>query len=573
AKGIDLETIKPEWTRWNAFSQVSVFPDYGFRGWGLSPKFRGRLPAQKTMVIDMHALAALTAWDGDLDRLGHAWYDLSAFVYRVRPRAGQVCVIGAGGGRDVLAALASRAARVWAVEVNPLIVDGVVRGAYREFTGGLYDRDDVTPVIADGRGFLRHTDETFDVIHLSMVDTSAATAAGAHALTENGLYTREAVTEMLARLRPGGVLSMASVSPPGLAVGARLAALARAGLTARGEVDVAGAVLVLRADTLYDLLIKPGGFTAAERERARVQAEGLGFEVVHALGAPPPRDREAGWIATILGEPDPARLLTTQRSWPLDTTAPDDDRPFFFYQSRLAAAGADETSAHLLGGGLGILLRLAAVAAIMVLTLLLAPLVVARVQRGRRIAPAPALAFVTALGLGFMFLEIGLLQRLGLYLAHPTATLAAVLAVLLLCGGLGSRLFAGTGARIDALTRALLGVLGYLGLVVFTGLFDQVIAASWGLGVPARVLVAFALVAPLALPLGAALPAALARVAVREPGAIPWLWAVNSGASVLGAVAATIVAIHGGARACLIVGAGCYALALVLARFVGRGRP
>src|SRR5690606_12833946 len=147
-----------------------------------------------------------------------------------KPDTSAACVIGAGGGKDVIASLASGTQEVTAVEVNPIIVNQVMRGRYREYVGDLYGRADVTAVVEDGRSFVRRTEKKFDIVHLSMVDTSAASAAGAYALTENALYTQEAFEDFIQALKPGGVLSVSSVSLPDLWVGARLASIARAAL-------------------------------------------------------------------------------------------------------------------------------------------------------------------------------------------------------------------------------------------------------------------------------------------------------------------------------------------------------
>jgi hypothetical protein len=129
AKGIDLRETPPAFHRWNAFSTVTVLPDEGFRGWGMSPVYTGPVPEQQKLVIDMNAMTTLTRFDGDLGSVQHALHDLSALLWTLRPGAERVCIIGAGGGKDVLAALASGARHVVAVEINPLIVDDVMRGA------------------------------------------------------------------------------------------------------------------------------------------------------------------------------------------------------------------------------------------------------------------------------------------------------------------------------------------------------------------------------------------------------------------------------------------------------------
>lgn len=639
AKGLDLQNqfFKPEWSRWNAHSHVAVLPPHGFRGWGMSEGFRGRIPEQKTLVIDMNAMTTLTRFDGDIARMGHTWFDLSSFAYRLRPRAEAVCVIGAGGGKDVLGALSSKAEHVWAVELNRLIVDEVMRGAYREFTGGLYDRDDVTVVVDDGRGFLQRTQERFDVIQLSMVDTSAATAAGAYALSENSLYTVEAAGEYISRLKPGGLLSIASMSVDGLAVGARLVAVVREGLAAdkRGR-HVALSVVVLRHGQLYNVLAKRGAFTNLELQRVEQQADELGFTVVYrpqqdppkgvaseesdedakqevnepspAAEEPPdeesesgprhgllsfavereeldpsetPEQREARWIYEILTAKDGDELYKVLLRLPLDVSAPWDDRPFFFYQERLARTGdltealRGRGQAHLLGGGLSILLRVGLALTLLVGLFLLTPGLARLLGRRPRdssssealVTRARDVVYVMALGMGFMFIELALLQRFGLYLSNPTLTLAVVLAILLLGGGLGSRTFAGSSfsARAPRGVAALaLGlVLAYLCVIVQSDALVALLKVTRPWSTPMRALLATVSITPLAIVLGGCLPVGLRIVATRAPTRVPWLWAINAATSVLGAVLATIVIMHIGVLAAGWIAVGFYAIALI----------
>jgi SAM-dependent methyltransferase len=578
AKGVDLTRVKPELTRWNSSSLVNVFGEQGFRGWGLSPRFTGTLPAQKTLIIDMSALTPITRFDGDFSRVDYVRYDLSSLVYRVFPvreRAAEVCVVGAGGGKDVLSALAAGSKHVTGVEINPLIVNDVMRGAYRTFSGGLYDRPDVDIVEGDGRGFLRGTQRKFDVILISMVDTSAATAAGAYALTENGLYTREAFEEFLARLRPGGVLTVSTVSLPGLAVGARLAATARAAVLARGgkpneSVAVAHTPWVTRSDSeLDDLLIKPDGFSSDELERFMHSLIELdfapGFVPRRSFASPRAEDR---LVDAILRARSDAELERTLRAYPLDATAVSDDRPFFFYQNRFSdfvdALLLSDTQ-HLFGNGLRVLAKVLVLAFVMLLACAVLPLVWLRSGR----ALQADLAYAACLGVGFMCIEIALVHRVTLFLGQPTYTLVAVLFVLLCAGGLGSRWLA-PRLSIWGSRAALVFVVIAAAAALLPAVSDALFFAMRSAALPVRACVAAVAIAPVGWLLGAPLPAGFARVSTVDDSRVAWLWGVNGAASVFGSILATLTALHAGTRITLWVGAAAYLLAALLWRRLWR---
>ena len=148
-------------------------------------------------------------------------------------------VIGPGGGRDLLSALVFGASSVDGVEINPIIANDVMRGAFREYSGGIYEQPAVHIHVEDGRSFVRRSTERYDVIQASLVDTWAATAAGAYTLTENSLYTVEAFDDYLDHLTDRGVLSISRWVFDGLRlVSLAQEACARHGLNAADQLAV-----------------------------------------------------------------------------------------------------------------------------------------------------------------------------------------------------------------------------------------------------------------------------------------------------------------------------------------------
>ena len=101
----------------------------------------------------------------------------------------KVLIIGPGGGTDVLAAMDQGHKDITLAEINPVILNDVMLGKYREYSGNLYGQPGVKPNLAEGRSFVRRSEESFDIIQATLVDTWAASAAGTFSLTENHLYT------------------------------------------------------------------------------------------------------------------------------------------------------------------------------------------------------------------------------------------------------------------------------------------------------------------------------------------------------------------------------------------------
>src|SRR5262245_15273791 len=202
---------RPLYEKWNSSSRVRVNGDVTAdeppQGWGLSRTLPDSLRVrQLQMDIDVAAGTVITGFDGDLGRLEHLRYDVTNIGYYVRTNP-RVLVVGAGGGRDVLSALAFGAASVTAVEINKDIIR-TVNGRFGDFSGHLDKNPRVRFVNDEARSFIAGSRERFDTIQISLIDTWAATAAGAFVLSENSLYTAEAWHTFLNHLTEDGMLSV-----------------------------------------------------------------------------------------------------------------------------------------------------------------------------------------------------------------------------------------------------------------------------------------------------------------------------------------------------------------------------
>src|SRR4029077_14167619 len=129
--------------------------------------------------------------------LSHLAWDVTNVAYHLRASGG-ACIIGVGGGRDVQSALMFGHELVVGVEVNPIFID-LLRNKFGEFAGVAGDAR-ARLVVDEVRSYLARSTERFAVVQMSLIDTWAATGAGAFSLSENALYTVEAWTTILERL-------------------------------------------------------------------------------------------------------------------------------------------------------------------------------------------------------------------------------------------------------------------------------------------------------------------------------------------------------------------------------------
>ena len=125
----------------------------------------------------------------------------------LRPH-GDFAIIGPGGGVDVLRAVANGSSNVTGIEINPIIANNIMRDRFADYTYHLYQIPEVHLHVSDGRSFVRDSQDKYDVVQMTLVDTWASTAAGAFALSENNLYTVEAFREYFDHLKPDGMIAI-----------------------------------------------------------------------------------------------------------------------------------------------------------------------------------------------------------------------------------------------------------------------------------------------------------------------------------------------------------------------------
>jgi hypothetical protein len=414
--------------------------------------------------------------------------------------------------------------------------------------------------VDDGRSFVRRSRARYDVIQASLVDTWAATAAGAYTLTENSLYTTEAFGEYIDHLSDTGYLTMTRWVFDGL----RLVSLAQEACAVRG-LDASRHLAIVRFDRVATFLLKKTPFTDDDSRRLSDLAGALGFSVLYVPGLDRTHDQAdpIEMQRTGTSAEDYRRLILAAdrrqfiESYPLDIAPTTDDRPFYFHTTRLrnqfdVAFGRS----MLFGNGLSALMTLIGISALLVCLFIVGPLLFSA-------RPAPGwgrwLIYFGALGAGFMLLEVALLQRFVLLLGHPVYSLTVTLFALLLGTGLGSFLSRRipSGRVKPYAGRILLAIAGAgIGSALLLPLVIDV-AIAWPLWM--RVAVAAVLLTPLGVLLGVPLPAGMRLVAAASPEIVPWGWGMNGAFSVVGATVAVFVAMNWGFSSTLSIAALVYA--------------
>ena len=570
AKKIDIQWLKggKNWhdglyEKWNALSRIYVRKtDNEPFGWGMSPAYKpDRKLDQLYLNIDSGAATVITRFDGDLSTVEHLKYDVTALAHYLRPNT-SVLVIGVGGGRDILTALAFGQRHVTGVEINPDILR-LLTGRFSSYAGNLQTNSSVTLVHDEARSYIARSGEKFGIIQASLIDTWAATSAGAYVLTENGLYTKEAWLTFLNHLTPDGILTMSrwyyEAQP---AETLRLTALATTALSDLGVDDPRRHIMIIRKQdnseigqySVATILVSRRPFTDPEVQRMMTISEQMEFVPVLTPGFAEKPEFEA--IAT-RGKYD--ELV---RAYPLNIAAPTDDTPFFFHMLRVrdlldSATYQDMNRNNLKAvkvlGTLLLIVSGLSVAAI------IAPLALRR--RVRQTQSVRLMIYFAAIGLAFMMVEIGQLERLIVFLGHPIYGLTVVLFVLLLSSSIGSLYSHRIGNWIWLLPFALAS------FIFVSPFFTHALASA---STPLRVLVSAAMLFPSGFFMGMAFPLGITKARDAVQGApAAWYWGINGAFSVISSVLAVVVAVFWGVTMTLLVGLFAYIIALTALKTPG----
>src|SRR5450432_142253 len=423
---------------WNSFSRIGVVqaPD----------------SSEVSIVIDADAATGIFTYD--LDNLTtderHQLLDMGpALPYRVRPAA-KALIVGPGGGWDVARAWTAGSRDITGVEINGIIARTVMQDKFLKMSHGLYKRPGIHIEVEDGRSFVRRSHEKYQVLQATLVDTWAATAAGAFALSENNLYTTDAFRDYLTHLTDDGVMTFTrwGFDPPRESL--RLVTLAMNGLARIGETNPAQHVMVVRDDTskLYGwgaqdtVLISRKPFTDGDVARAKQLLSETKMEAVYLPGANgAPAIGSGNPFGQLLTSPDPPAFWQGYR---YDVSPVSDDRPFFFYtvQPRdlwnFVMTASTESADYKVNRAIPLLFALVAVSIGATLLILFLPRLVLGTRLPKQKGVFVFLMYFLCLGAGYILIQVALIQKFVLLLGHPTYALTVIVFSMLVASGAGS---------------------------------------------------------------------------------------------------------------------------------------
>ncbi|MGZ4795448.1 MAG: hypothetical protein ACXV8T_06115 [Acidimicrobiia bacterium] len=570
--GVGLPDVRPEETK--ASPKHAAYSDWG-------PVFRVDVaelrPDFKSLFHDGTFGSIIPKFDGNPATVTRFDQDPRSLPFGTLGSApDHTLIIGSAGGNEIVASLHYGSKHTDGVELNPVTVD-LVKHRYRKYSGDLPHQPGVNIHQGDGRTYLARSDTKYDLIWFVAPDSYAANNAassGAFVLSESYLYTTQMIKQGLEHLTDRGMMVVQfgeldyrnAPNRTARYVMTARKAFSELGIHDPGNHMVVSPYITNRSGDLSTIMLKRTRFTPAEVDRFADAVQKVPLE---QLSWTPGRPSGPGIVPRLVEATD-SHVNAVAATYPREIGAISDDGPFFWHFS-----GFSDVLSHYFEPidpidpsivlGERVLVLLLALAVVFAAVFLLAPFFF--VRREWRKLPAKPLSAVyfAALGLGFIFFEITMIQRLVLFLGYPTYSLTVTLASLLIFTGVGALLSQRIKAHAARAVPLAFAVLCLLSVFYAFGL-DPTMDAALDQSLTVRILVALAVLAPLGLVLGMFMPLGLTVVSTMSEHPdeyVAWSWAVNGVFSVIGSVLTTMLAMSIGFRAVQVMALAIYAVAVV----------
>jgi hypothetical protein len=477
-----------------------------------------------------------------------------------------------GGGRDIQSAILFGHERIVGIDVNSIFIN-LLQREFRDFAG-VATWKGVELHADEARSFLSRNKERYSIIQMSLIDTWAATGAGAFSLSENALYTLEAWQVILRRLANDGIFTVSRWYDPGnLGEIGRLVSLAVASLLRSGVPDPSRHMAVATGGNLSTLLLSKEPFSERDIATLKKVTRDLRYDLVIS---PDEMPRDAT-LREIISARSEKALHSAIRHKNLNFEPPTDENPYFFNMLRLQHIG----QAFRAGSGV---LRGNLIASITLCSLILSLMVVALATIVMPLKITPSISnegenalwtqfwsgalYFSLIGAGYMFVEIALIQRLSVFLGHPIYALGILLFTIILSSGIGSY----SSDRLPLTPRAWLFTYPILTALLITAM-PTVLTATVSSMITSPMLLkigtSIGIIFPLGMLMGVFFPTGMRLAKPVVSSETPWYWALNGIFGVLASALAVFFSIYSSISTNFYIAAACYTALLVSLHWMG----
>lgn len=554
-------------TEWNAFSKVDVIEsDKIHSAPGLSLKFPDPPPKQIGITTDGDDLSPITFCDNTKNTTDFLYYLPSYIAYVLKPNS-NVVLMNPGGGLDILSALQNNCKKITIVEKNPILIN-LLKEDYRDFNGNILNSSKVKVINDNDRNFIASSKKKYDLIFLCLDDSYKVVTAGTYGLGENYEYTVEAIKQYYNHLEINGILCISRwlQLPPSESL--KIFSTILSSLDELNIKDPQDYVCAIRSFSTSFIMVKNGKFSNEEKQGVKDFCDERGFDLIYFSNIMPDEINKNIKINKPYYYECFSKIIGIDKEYfineyEFDVSPTTDNKPFFFHFFKpshipkiLASYG--KTWQPFGGGGYLILFALLLISVLLSIMLIIIPLIIRGKRFNLKVSKWQIFVYFSAIGIGFLFIEIPLMQKFILYLGHPIYSVSTVLFSILFFSGLGS-LILGKDTKYFTLKICALLILILILLMLSPVLLKNLMAYPFYI----RFISCILILAPIGFLMGVPFPMGIRLTSEISSELIPWAWSINGFASVISSILATIFAISWGFNSVLIMSFFAYLLALI----------
>jgi len=532
---------------------------------GLSLAFTGEVPVKKEIFNNGDWFGPIVSWNKQ-DSFHLLDYTTMALPYVLKQRD-KVLVLHAGTGLYISYALSRGATNIDAIEPHQTVTNLLLHELAAD-NDSLYYHPVVKMHITEPRTFLSVTQKKYDLIQLPIVGAFGG-SAGLYAMREEYSLTKEAFLQMWNLLEDDGVISITAWMDYPFRNPLKIAATIAEIAEAAGLSSLDSHITAVRSWGTISFLLKKSPLSSSDTSAIRQSCDKLFFDPVFLPGL----SKEERTVYNGMNDTSffvyMDELLSGKREklykdYDFYLHPATDDKPYFSQFLRwkslphLTSIFGTQSVPFLELGWLISVMTFFQLS-LLALVLIILPLFKIGWKGSHKFW---TLMYFSGLGIGYMFLEIVLIQQFILFFGNPVYAVALVIGVMLLASGAGSYYSSRFLLKRSVMQRILLMIIGLL--LFYSFLLSTFLQNITGLSIGLKLGISLIIIAIPSMLMGMPFPMGLRLLSCIEEKNIPWAWGINGCMSVISAALATLLAVEAGFTVVMIVAAFAYAICLLV---------
>lgn len=565
SRAMDLPDAEIFIKRSSPYGQIDVVRSPALRyAPGLSLAYKGTVPVRDAIFSDGNWFGPVVEWTRT-DTSHFLDYTTNSLPYIIN-QPSRVLLLDAGTGLFAAHALTRGVENITLVEQNRIAVS-LLKNDLSVMIDSMYQLPAVNPVNLHSRSYLLKDENLYDLIILPTSESFGGTS-GINALEEKYILTLEALDEMWNRLSDNGMIAVTSwMDYPPRNTLKLLASLVETH-KANSNSSVDQHLAAIRGWGTITFILKKSPLSNSETEKIRNFCNSMFFDPALLPGITPDErsvynqlqdDDFFAYIDMIMSD----ERGTFYREYDFNIRPATDNIPYFSQFLKLSRYGKmqemlGQSSVPFLEiGYLVVLITFLQITAAAVILILL-PLFTTGWKGGGKLY---TVLHFSGIGLGFMFLEITLIQQFILYFGNPIYAAVAVLSGMLICSGAGSLVSSRFGNGSRAIIKILSLVIFFI--ILYIAFLVPLLRLTINLPLLVKILLAILFIFPAAFFMGMPFPLGLRKLSGINETLTPWAWGINGCLSVISTALATIIAVEAGFLWVMLIAALSYGLTLV----------